>query len=274
MYIIKASGQRVKFNPLKIRRTCLRAGAERDLALRVERLVSSQVREGMSTKTIFRLISNLLKKSDPLASSRYGLKESMLRMGPGGFVFEKFIVLLLKSHGYHAYCPPILKGNCVNHEIDIIATENSSNNKKKEKYLIECKYHNASGTKTDLKDVLCLWSRFEDLKGKGFDRPWLISNTKFSEAAIQYANCQNIRLLGWQYPSQESLNYLIENKKLYPITILESLDKISAERLFSRNIILAKQLLSQGTDKLNFRTGIAKDMLNKLIEEAKSIVGN
>ena len=272
MYIVKASGQKDKFNPIKIRRTCLKAGADRDLALKIERLVSAQVREGMSSKRILRLIIDLLGKLSPLTSTRYTLKRAMLSLGPSGFIFEKFMVFLLRAYNYQAYCPPILMGHCVGHEIDIVATISPFGQKKEEKYLIECKYHNAPGIKTDLKDALCLWASFEDLREKGFDYPWLISNTKFSKSAIQYADCRNIKLLGWQYPADKSLNRLVENKKLYPITILKHLDKILAEKLFSQNIILASQLLSQGTEKLNFKTGIAKNKLNELIKEAKLIL--
>ena len=274
MYIIKASGKKAKFNPLKIRRTCLRAGADRALAMKIERLVSSKVREGMSTRKILRLILDLLDKLSPLTSTRYALKKAMLSLGPSGFIFEKFIVLFLKAYDYQAHCPPILTGRCVSHEVDAIATMISRKQQKKEKYLIECKYHNAPGIKTDLKDSLCLWARFDDLKEKGFNHPWLISNTKFSKSAIQYARCRNIKLLGWQYPTRKSLNYLIEGKKLYPITILKNLDKISEERLFSQNIILASQLLSQETERLSFRTGIAKNKLNELIKEARLILEN
>jgi len=273
MYIVKASGQKDKFNPIKIRRTCLKAGADRDLALKIERLVSAQVREGMSSRKILRLIIDLLEKLNPLISARYALKKAMLGLGPDGFVFEKFMVFLLKAYNYQAYCPPILTGRCVNHEIDIVASISPSTSEKEKKFLIECKYHNAPGIKTDLKDALCLWASFDDLRGKGFTCPWLISNTKFSKSAIQYANCRNIKLLGWQYPADKSLNYLIENKKLYPITILKHLDEVSARSLFSQNIILANQLLSQGdVGKLSFKTGIAKNKLNKLIKEAKLIL--
>jgi len=274
MYVVKASGQKAKFNSLKIRRTCLRAGADRKLALKIESLVSAQVRDGMSTRKILRLILNLLEKLSPLTSARYALKEAMLGLGPSGFIFEKFIVLLLKVYDYQAHCPPILMGRCVSHEVDAVATITSSKQQEKEKYLIECKYHNASGIKTDLKDALCLWARFDDLKEKGFSRPWLISNTKFSKSAIQYASCRNIKLLGWQYPTDKSLNRLIENKKFYPVTILKHLDKISTERLFSQNVILASQLLSQGIEKLSIRTGITKDKLDKLIKEARLILEN
>ncbi len=274
MYITKVSGERAKFNPLKIRRTCLRAGADRSLARKIERLVSAQVREGMSTRKILLLIIGLLGKLSPVISSRYALKEAMLGLGPAGFVFERFVVLLLKAYNYQAHCPPILMGRCVKHEIDVVATIDSFDHKKKEKYLIECKYHNAPGIKTDLQDTLCLWARFDDFRGKGFDYPWLISNTKFSKSAIQYANCRNIKLLGWQYPLEKSLNFLVEEKKIYPITILKHLDKVTAEKLFSQNVILASQLLSQKIEKLSFKTGISKNKLNKLMEEARLILEN
>ena len=51
----------------------------------------------------------------------------------------------------------ILRGHCVSHEIDIVAS------KQEKQYMIECKYHNMPGIYTCLKEVLYTYARFLDL---------------------------------------------------------------------------------------------------------------
>lgn len=287
MYVIKVSGKRAKFNPAKVHRTCLRAGASQDLADRIVKEVIKHVYNGMETRELLKLILRLLRQKDPIVATRYSLKKAMLSLGPAGFVFERFIVSLLKAYDYQAWCPPLIQGACVKHEIDIIAKSpykkpdpiNKKESSCSRTYMIECKYHNTPGLRSRLKEALYVWARFLDLqeawrqgKGQEFHRPWLISNTKFSSTAIKYAQCKDLRLLGWQYPKGNSLEYLIENKKLYPITILRSLDRASKETLFSKKIILCQELISTKKGILKQKTMLKEKKLTSLIKEARSII--
>lgn len=287
MYIIKASGKKAKFNPGKIKKTCLRAGANKDLTDYIVGEVSRRVYDGMETRELLRLILRLLKQKDPIVAVRYNLKKAMLDLGPTGFIFEEFMLRLLKIYNYQAWLPPLITGACVKHEVDIIAKSRLKEKNlltKQESgqgniYMIECKYHNRPGLRSSLKDVLYVWARFLDLCdawcqgiGQKFNYPWLISNTKFSESAIQYARCKNIRLLGWQYPEGEGLECLIEEKKIYPVTILSSLDWETKEKLFSKKVVLCQDLLSVREEILRKRLMIKDKTIISLINEARSII--
>ena len=71
----------------------------------------------------------------------------------------------------------------------------------------------------------------------------IVTNTKFTSEVIKYAECVKINLLGWKYPLNRGLEYVIESEKFYPITILPSL-KGELVELFSRQkIMLAQDLL-------------------------------
>ncbi|MCF7906790.1 restriction endonuclease [Patescibacteria group bacterium] len=274
MYVIKASGEKVKFNSSKIRKTCLRAGAPKDVCRKVEQLVKDQVREGMSTQEILKITLEHLEKYSPLTSIRYGLKRAIFGLGPTGFVFEKFVAYLFQAYGFSAYCPPILKGRCVEQEVDVIAIKKRKGSQKKsqQKYLIECKYRNTAGLKVDLQDALCLWARFKDLEKENFTQPWLVSNAKFTKAAIQYGRCQGIKLLGWRYPSRQSLNALIEKKKLYPITILKEVSGKLAQNFFNQDVIILSHLCSSHINNLSSRVGISSGKMKRIVEAAQLIL--
>lgn len=267
MYVVKASGKKERFNPEKIRRTCLRAGAGKYLTEQIVKEIKKKAYEGIKTKEILKLILKSLEKKKPAAAIRYSLKKAIFRLGPAGFPFEKFISRILKEYGYQTSLNNIIKGKCVNHEVDIIAE------KKKIIYMIECKYHNTSGIYTGLKEVLYTWARFLDLKvTRKFDIPWMISNTKFSSDALKYAQCKKIKLLGWHYPKDNCLENLIENKRLYPITILKGLDRYSEKKFIQTGIILCQDLIDYNIKHLYSLTGIKEKRLKTFVNQVKEIL--
>ncbi|MFH7860679.1 MAG: hypothetical protein QW602_01635, partial [Candidatus Aenigmatarchaeota archaeon] len=105
-----------------------------------------------------------------------------------------------------------------------------------------------------------------------FDKILIVCNTKFSEHAKKYASCKGIGFIGWNYPEEKGLERLIEEKKLYPITILKDLDEKSREKLTSIGIVLLKQLLEENLEELCKRTKVQKKKLRILIEKAKEIL--
>ena len=281
MYVTKASGKRVKFQPSKVRRTCLRAGASSKLAREITKNLSRSIYDGMSTRKVLDLILAELARTNPQVAARYNLKQAMLELGPAGFVFEKFIVRFLREYGYEAYCPPILKGACIPHEVDILARRPIRNKisngvNQGKAYMIECKYHNARGIYTGSKDILYVWARFLDLKEAGekrFDEAWIISNTKFSIHAIEYGQCKKMRLLGWKYPAERGLEKLIEAKQLYPVTILRGMDRATRDKLFSNDFIFCQDLIKTEKHLIMKRTGIKEKKLRALINEASNLLG-
>jgi Holliday junction resolvase len=272
MYVVKASGETEKFDPQKIRRTCLKAGASEELADKIAREVEKKSYDGISTKEIFHMALNLLKKEKPIVATKYDLKGSIFRLGPAGFTFEHLVGEIFKELGYNTKVHSIIRGACVSHEIDIIANKDDNN------YMIECKYHNIPGIYTGLREALYTYARFLDLQDgfkKGlcrkFNQPWLVCNTKFSEDAIQYSNCKDMRIIGWNYPENQGLEYLIEKDKLYPITMLKDLDSDSLDKLSNANLVLVKDLVRIGIKELSEATKISKNKLKILSNEAREI---
>lgn len=272
MWIVKASGETEKFDPSKIKRTCLRAGASEELADKIVQQIIKKAYNGISTKEILKIALSLLNKEKPQIAARYDLKGAMFRLGPAGFVFEQFVGEVLKEYGYQAKVHNIIKGYCVSHEVDVVASRENKN------YMIECKYHNLQGIYTGLREVLYTYARFLDLcEGsrhsmcQDFLQPWLVCNTKFSEDTIQYASCKGIKLIGWNYPENNSLEAMIENKKLYPITMIRSLDGDSLDKLASASFILAIDLLRIPLKELNSITKIPLRKLKIFSDDAKKV---
>jgi hypothetical protein len=263
MYVVKASGKREEFNVEKIRKTCLRAGASKDLTERIVSEVKNRVYDGITTKEILDITLKLLKK-EPGAAARYDLKRSIMSLGPAGFPFEKFMAEVLRNYGYKTNINEILKGKCVNHETDIVAEKDGK------RYLVECKYHNALGIYTDLKVAMYTHARFLDL-GKNFDQAWLACNTRCTMEARRYAQCVGLKITSWKYPKKESLEKMIENKRLYPVTILRSVKGFAKDRLFQARITLAKDLLDYSSEDLKRMTSLPRDTVNKILDEVRKV---
>ena len=212
---------------------------------------------------------SLLEEIAPREATCYDLKGAIMRLGPAGFPFETFIAEILREYGYQTTLRTKLKGKCAIHEIDVIALERESG----KRYFIECKFHNSQGTYIDLKEALYTYARFLDLNngGNAFDGAWLSCNTKASFEARRYAECMGMRLLCWKYPKDRGLERLIAEKKLYPITILRSLDSQALNRFSKAHFMLARDLLMSDFEKIKAKTGLADDKLSALLEEAKQI---
>ncbi len=263
MYVLKASGEREEFDARKVRRTCIKAGAPEDLAEKIAAEVGKQVYDGISTHEILKITLRLLGRQ-PGAATRYSLKRAIMALGPAGFQFEKYMAEVLQNYGYATKVGQIIRGKCINHEVDIAAE------KEGKKYMIECKYHNMPGIHTDVKVAMYTHARFLDL-GNNFDYGWITCNTKLTQDAIKFADCVGLKVTCWGYPKKESLERLIEDKELYPVTVLQSLKSFTRERLFQAGLMLTKDLVETDIEKLRQRTGLQKGVLEKIVAEAKQV---
>lgn len=264
MYIIKSSGEKQRFSPKKIYQSIMDAGASKSLARETTNIVKSKARNGITTQEIYEIVIKNLKKQKGTAE-RYNLKKSIMSLGPTGYIFEKYFSKLLNEFGYKTEVGRKLKGKNVEQEIDVIA-EN-----KKEKYMVECKYHNESGIYTGLKVAMYTYARFLDIKKYDFKQPWLATNTNCSFDAIGYARGVDLRLTSWKYPENESLRDMIEEKKLYPITIL-NINEEQRNKFISNNIILLKQILEKSSSEISKHTGIKIKELENLKKEGQAIL--
>lgn len=274
MDIIKASGSKEKFRREKIYDSLKRVGVKPKLAEKVSQEVMKTVGKRANSEKVLRQVILCLKRESPVLAARYNLKRAIMELGPAGFLFEKYVSEVLRAYGYLTQVGRIVRGYCVNHEIDVIAQ------KGKKHFMIECKYHNRRGTRSDIKVALYIFARFLDIKrfwektrekGEHFHQVWLVTNTKCTSEAINYARCTGLKIISWRYPKDESLEYLIEKKGLYPITILPSLTKYARQRLSQKGLMLAKNILKYSADDLAKITGLHQKVARKLQKEAREL---
>lgn len=272
--IIKASGEKEKFSKEKLRRSLKRAGVESKLADRVCREITKTVRPGVNSGEVLERVTRCLKEENPLLAARYNLKRAIMDLGPTGFPFEEYVAAILKEYGYATRVGKQVRGHCVTHEVDVVAQKEDKH------FMIECKYHNSRGVKSDVRVALYTLARFLDIKKEWeklpghqnfFHQAWLVTNTKCTGQALQYAKCAGLKVISWRYPRNESLEYLIEKKGLYPITILPSLNRYARERLAQQRIMLAKDLLKYSADDLVRTVGLQPNIVQGLQEEAKEL---
>lgn len=248
--ITKANGEKALFDPRKVESTCIRAGANSDLARKIANKVRSRVRYGMTTKEIYNMVLHMLAHDGSRAiKQRYRLKEAIMRLGPAGLTFETYVGQILENFGYRTRSiRKEYSGKCVEHEIDLVLESNQDS----KKWLVECKYHNMPGRYTGLKESLYTHARFLDLSDV-FDAEMLVSNTRVSSDVIAYSDCVGQRVLSWRFPPKKGLESMIEEKKLYPITILGTNRK--ELNIFSKNnIVIAKDLLYMDTKEFAKKT--------------------
>jgi len=244
--IYKSSGKLVPYSEEKVRRSLLRSGAPRDLANTIAQRVTSEIKDGDTTRDVFKKAYSLLRASKERGiAARYNLKQAILDLGPTGFPFERFIGELFKRKGFQVKISQTVRGVCgVNHEVDVIVED-----EEKIRY-IECKFRNIPGAQVDVKVPLYIHSRFEDIEAnaeheeKRKQEPWIITNSIFSVDAIKYAECMNMKIIGWRYPHDFGLEHLVEDAKLHPITCLSNLTKVHKKELLEKGIVISSDLYS------------------------------
>ena len=143
IWVEKANGSREYYSPQKIVQSSIRAGASEEEAEKIRDEINKIVYNGITTKEIYTTIIQLLKRIDTAKASIYSLKEAIMNLGPSGFPFEAFVGKILESQKYSITLRNSIKGQCVNHEIDIIATK--FDHESNQRAMIECKYHNYKG---------------------------------------------------------------------------------------------------------------------------------
>lgn len=263
------------FSKQKFVQSMIRSGAERKLALTIAEEVLQTAYDGISTKEIYRIGFERLRKHSGHLAARYQLKTAIMELGPSGFPFEKFIGEILKRMGYAVQVGVIVKGKCVNHEIDVIAEKDEQH------FMIECKYHNHRGTVSGVKIPLYIQSRFLDVQSTWvklaghadkFHQGWLVTNTRFTGDAIQYGTCIGLNLIGWDYPAKGNLKGLIDSLGLYPITCLTTLRSAEKTFLLNNNIVLCKEVC-KNPDWLK-SAGISAERINKILEEGRLLCKN
>jgi len=249
IYIVKSNGEKELFDYTKLESSLKKIGTEDFVIKEIIAEVAQDLHEGMTTREIYKKAYSILKKKQKSVSIRYSLKKAVAELGPTGFPFEKYVAEIFKSQGYETETGVIVKGKCVEHEIDVVAW------KEGELIMTEAKFHTDFNLKSDLKVVLYVKARYDDLYGNkyifgGKEREltegWIVTNTKFSTTAIQYDQCQpHLKLVGWNYPVNNNLHNMIERAELIPLTALISINTNEKNMFLTRGVVLSKSLLNE-----------------------------
>lgn len=236
--VLKANGQKEPFSDDKVLNSIRRARVPQGLQEQVLTHIKKNIYDNIPSADIYRLILEFLGESEhPYSRSRYSLKEAIMMLGPTGYPFEDFIAKILQSLGYETKVRQIVPGKCISHEIDVIAKKGNKIN------MIEAKFHNNIGTRSEVHVALYTYARFQDVKDKNnFDEGWLVTNTKTTTEAISYALCAGLKIISWSYPDEGSLRDLIEKSHLHPITMLSTLAHAHKETLLNNHIVMCKDI--------------------------------
>lgn len=261
MLITKASGEQEEFSEEKFRKSLERASVAPDMIETVVGQVVAELKPGMRTADIYRRAFGLLRKRASLAACRYSLKRSIMELGPTGYPFEKLVAALFAAEGFATEVGQVVSGKCVMHEIDVIAQKDSR------RIMIECKYHNEPGIKSDVKVALCAWARFQDLGT--FNEAWLVTNTKFTDDAVRYAKCVGMNMTGWRYPGEQGLERTIDRLGMHPLTCLTTLSRGHKQRLLEMGFVLSRDLKS-AADTLR-ALGLSEQKIALVMEEVNQL---
>lgn len=266
--VIKATGEQEPFSEEKILRSIQRAKIPKELEQQVLSHVKTKLYDSVPTSELYGHILEFLDKSGPHIKAKYGLKQAIMDLGPTGYPFEDFVAEILKAKGYITQVRSIIQGVCIHHEIDIIAQKESP--PQEETTIIEAKFHNSPGIRTEIHVALYTKARFDDIKKRhGFGNVWLITNTKVTSDVIAYALCVGMKVTSWSYPEKESLRDLIQESGLHPITALTTLSQTQKQQLLDNHIVLCKSICDNMSIIDQF--GIPDGEKQKIYQEAQFV---
>ena len=243
--ITKADGTTEFFKVEKLRRSLRRSGATPTEVNEIVAAISQGLYDGVQTQEIYRRAFTLLRERELPTAARYSLRRALFGLGPSGFPFERFLGRLFTAEGYTTKTGIMMQGKCAPHEIDIAAYSDTHS------FVGEAKFHARPGIKTDLQVAMYSYARLLDLKGQmicsesicAVTEFWLITNTKFTTTAEDYANCVGVPLLSWDYPRHNNLHDRIQRHHVYPITVMQSLNQSQIATLISYDVIICKDIL-------------------------------
>jgi len=270
--ITKADGTKELFEEGKLVDSLKNAGGTDEIIERIVNRIGEEMRDGILTSEIYSHAFRLLREYSMPMAFKYSLRRALFELGPDGFPFEKYIARIFQAWGYETLTDQTVEGNCVNHEMDIVAWN------KEKLVMVEAKFHNEFGMKSDLKVALYIKARFDDLKNKtwkygGIDRKmsegWLVTNTKFTDQAIKYGECQGLKMIGWNYPKVGNLQDITEEFGLHPFTCLISLSNVHKKALLSKGIILCRDLIDK-KDSLK-EIGMSDEESIRVLEEVSTV---
>lgn len=267
--IVKHSGDTVPFDVVKLINSLRNSQTNEELIQQIVDQVENQIYEGITTKQIYKMAFKMLKGKSRVSASKYKLKKALMELGPTGFPFEKLVGKIMDQEGFETKIGVIVQGNCVQHEVDVIALKDNNH------YMIECKYHSHQGRFCNVKIPLYIHSRFLDVekrwkRQKGHEaklhKGGIYTNTRFTTDAIQYGKCVGLLLTSWDYPMGNSLKDRIDKSGLHPLTALTTITKTEKTKLLEKGIVLCKEL--HENPALLEQIGMPKSRQKNILEDS------
>lgn len=273
LHVTKHSGERIAFDVDKLRQSLIQAGASPEITEHVTSKIIALLYDGIPTREIFRRAHQLLKSQKKNHAAKYALKKAILQLGPTGYPFESFVAEIMKRQGFDTQVGVVIQGQCVTHEVDVFAVTSRTAR------MVECKFHNRLGYKTDVKVPLYIHSRFNDVQSTWMKDPelqslthegWVVTNAHFTLDAVQYGQCVGLHLMSWDYgPDGNSLKRLIDQYRLYPLTLINTLSKTEKETLMSEGMTLANSLTEH--PEILSRIGVDPMRMERISREVKTL---
>lgn len=272
--ITKADGNKELFEEQKLIDSLKNSGGSDEIIEEILSHIEKEMYDGMPTSEIYSRAFKLLRSHSLPIAVKYSLRRALSELGPDGFPFEKYVAKIFETWGYNTLTDQSVLGVCVPHEVDVVAWNESK------LIMVEAKFHNELDMKSDLKVVLYIKARFDDLKGNMFDyggikrnltEGWLITNTKFTEQAIKYGECNGVKMLGWNYPRKGNLQDIIEELHLHPFTCLVSVSNTFKRELLSKGVVLCMDIYNN--PEVLDEVGMKSPEKEEVIKEIKEVCG-
>lgn len=268
IFVIKADGSKEPFSEEKVVSSIRYAGIDGKIENKILEHVKSKLYEGIPTREIYHHITEFLGNTEePFHKIKYSLKQAIMELGPTGYPFEEYVAKILQLEGYNTAVRQIVQGTCVTHEIDVIAVKNTV---LPTKLMVEVKFHNTVGIKTNIHVPMYTKSRYEDIKDKhNFTHCLLVTNTKATIDATAYAGCVKMEIITWSYPEHRSLRLLVEKYQLFPVTALASLPHEQKQKLLQKDIVLCKDIYRN--HEIIEQMELPKEKKDQILKEASFV---
>jgi hypothetical protein len=268
MWVKKADGSLQKFDKEKVARTCLRMGTDRQTAYEIADRVEARLYDGIPTSKVLQMIFHYVRKNKPHVRNLYDLRKGISLMGSKP-EFEAYVRAILAHAGFEVSPNQLLAGKCVTHEVDGVARKNGFT------YFVEAKHHLNYHTPTGLDESRIARAVLEDVVegialGKSnlkIDGAMIVTNTRYSQEAIQYGKCREILQIGWSSPAGHGLQDLIEGTNLFPLSCLRGLKRDVRDKLVTSGIVILEQVLNEETTELARKTGLPSQVIRKIKDD-------
>ena len=268
MSVKKADGSRQGFDREKIVRTCLRMGASVQVANQVADKVERRIYNGIPTAIVLQMILRFMRGQKPEIGNLLDLRKGLSLMFPKP-EFEVFVQSLLARSGFEVSPNSLLTGKCVLHEVDGIAKRDGVT------YFVEAKHHVNYHALTGLDESRIARAILEDV-GEGYaagmsdlkiDKAMIVTNTRYSDEALQYGACRDILQIGWSSPMGHGLQDLIGGTHMFPLSCLKGLSQIARLRLANSGVVLFGQMANEEAANLTRKTGLPLHVVEGIKEK-------